>query len=58
MLYQATTPMKTMKFFEERRRSAERTKMSAIASYVLTAKGPELVISYEDQIMIQSIWKF
>ena len=26
--------------------------MSAIASYVLTAQGPELVISYEDQIMI------
>ena len=55
MLYQATTPMTTMRFFEEGKKSVEPTKMSAIASYVLTARGPELAISYEDQIMIQSI---
>jgi hypothetical protein len=47
-----------MRFFEAWKRSVERTKMSAIASYVLTAKGPELAISYEDHIMIQSIWKY
>ena len=46
-----------IKFFEEGKRSAKRTKISAIASYVLTAKGPELAISYGDQTMIKSIWK-
>jgi hypothetical protein len=48
MPYQATTPHNCMRSFEEWERSAKRTKMSAIASYVLTAKGPELAISYED----------
>lgn len=48
---------KSMRFFEGWKRSVERTKMSAIASYVLTAKGPELAISYGDQKTTQSIWK-
>jgi hypothetical protein len=48
----------SMRYYDEWKRSVERTRMSAIASYVLTAKGPELAISYGDQIVTQSILKF
>jgi hypothetical protein len=37
-----------IRFYAEWKRSEKRTKMSAIASYVLTAKGPELAICYGD----------